>query len=137
MLNLILIESDSSGLNPEESGIACRNPYILFLGLPGDSDGKESACSAGDPGLISGLEDPLEEGRANSSILGLENCKDRGAWRATVREVTKSDTTEQLTLSPPFIGTLYTRSSTQFLFAVCFMANNTPSFFMVRWLLAG
>ena len=35
--------------------------------------GKESTCNAGDPGLIRGLEDPLEEGMAtHSSIL---------AWR--------------------------------------------------------
>ena len=27
----------------------------LFLGLPGGSDGKETACSAGDPGLTPGL----------------------------------------------------------------------------------
>ena len=40
---------------------------------PGSSDGKESACKAGDPGLIPGLENPLEEGIAtHSSIL---------AWR--------------------------------------------------------
>ena len=32
-----------------------------------------------------GLEDPLEKGMAtHSSILGLENSMDRGAWWATV-----------------------------------------------------
>ena len=36
----------------------------------GGSDGKESACSAEDPGLIPGLGDPLEEEMATcSSIL--------------------------------------------------------------------
>ena len=39
-------------------------------GFPGGSDGKESACNAGDWGLISGQEDPLEKEMA--SIL---------AWR--------------------------------------------------------
>ena len=29
--------------------------------FPGGSDGKESACSPGDPGLIWGQEDPLEK----------------------------------------------------------------------------
>ena len=39
-------------------------------GFPGGSAGKESACNAGDPGSISGLEDPLEEGMtAHSTIL--------------------------------------------------------------------
>ena len=28
----------------------------------GGSDGKESACNAGDPSFIAGLEDPLENG---------------------------------------------------------------------------
>ena len=38
--------------------------------IPGGSDGKESACNAGDPGSISGQEDPLEKGMAtHSSIL--------------------------------------------------------------------
>ena len=42
----------------------------MFLGFPGGSAGKESACNAGDLGLIPGLEDPLEEGMAtHSSIL--------------------------------------------------------------------
>ena len=38
-----------------------------------------------------GQEGPLEEGMAtHSSILGLENPVDRGAWRATVHAVAKS-----------------------------------------------
>ena len=36
----------------------CRPPCLSF---PGGSDGKESACNGGDPGLIPGLEDPLEK----------------------------------------------------------------------------
>jgi len=40
------------------------------LGFPGGSDGKESACSAGDLGLIPGLERSLEGSMAtHSSIL--------------------------------------------------------------------
>ena len=39
-------------------------------GFPCGSAGKESACNAGDLGLIPGLEDPLEKGKAtHSSIL--------------------------------------------------------------------
>ena len=38
--------------------------------FPGGSDGKESACNAGDPRSILGWEDPLEKGIASySSIL--------------------------------------------------------------------
>ena len=45
-----------------------------------------------------GQEDPLEEGMAtHSSLLAWRIPMDRGAWRATVRVVTKeSDTTERL-----------------------------------------
>ena len=40
-----------------------------------------------------GWEDPLEEEMAtHSSIFGLENPMDRGAWRATVHGITKSQT---------------------------------------------
>ena len=43
------------------------------MDFPGGSDGKESACNAGDLGLILGQEDPLEEGMAtHSSILAWE-----------------------------------------------------------------
>ena len=38
----------------------------MVLGFPGDSDGKESACKAGDLDLISGHEDPLEKGMATN-----------------------------------------------------------------------
>ena len=60
------------------------------LGFPGDSDGKETALNAGDPG--SGKS----SGEGNSCPLQnscLENAMDRGPWRATVHGVAKSQTT--------------------------------------------
>ena len=46
-----------------------------------------------------GQEDPLEKGMAtHSSILGLENSVDRGAWWAAVHRVTESNMTGRLTL---------------------------------------
>ena len=40
-----------------------------------------------------GREDPLEEGMAtHSSVLGLENTMDRGAWQALVHGFAKSRT---------------------------------------------
>ena len=48
-------------------------PYTLLILYPGGSDGKESACYAGDPGLIPGLGRSPEKGMViHSSIL---------AWR--------------------------------------------------------
>ena len=44
-----------------------RLPTPVFLGFPGDSDCKESACNVGDLGLIPGWEDPLEKGIATHS----------------------------------------------------------------------
>ena len=39
------------------------------MGFPGGSDGKESACSVGDPGSIPGLGRSPGEGNTHSSIL--------------------------------------------------------------------
>ena len=62
-------------------------------GFPGGSDGKESACSAGDLGSIAGLGRPLEEGMAtHSSIIAWRIPMGRGVWWATVHGVTKSRT---------------------------------------------
>ena len=61
------------------------------MGFPGGSDGKESACSAGDLGLIPGLGRSPGEGNGNPLRYScLENATDTGAWRATVHEVSKS-----------------------------------------------
>ena len=57
-----------------------RLPVPVFLGFPDGSDGKDSACNAGDLDSIPGLEDPLEEGMAtHSSILAWKTSMDRGA----------------------------------------------------------
>ena len=59
----------------------------------GGSDGKESARSAGNPGLISGLGRSPGEGNGYPLQYScLENSMDRGGWQATVHGVTKSQT---------------------------------------------
>ena len=61
--------------------------------FPGGSEGKESACCVGDVGLIPGWgRSPGEENGNPLQYSFLENPMDRGAWQATVREVTKSRT---------------------------------------------
>ena len=63
------------------------------MGFPGGTDGKESACSEGDLGLIPGLGRSLEEEMATySSILAWRIPRGGGAWWATANEVTKSRT---------------------------------------------
>ena len=61
-----------------------------IIALTGGSNGKESPAmwEIWVPSL--GWEDPLEEGIAtHSSILAWRIPMDRGAWRATVHEVTR------------------------------------------------
>ena len=63
------------------------------MGFAGGSNGKESACSAGDPGSIPWLGRSPGEGNGNPlqySCLG--NSMDRGAWQAMVHGVAKSKT---------------------------------------------
>ena len=61
------------------------------MGFPGGSDGKESACIAGDPGSILGLGRSAGEGNGYPLQYScLENSMGRGAWWATVLGVTKS-----------------------------------------------
>ena len=57
----------------------------LGWGFPGGSDGKVSACSAGNPGLIPGLgRSPGEENVYPVQYSCLDNLMDRGAWQAIV-----------------------------------------------------
>ena len=61
------------------------------MGFPCSLVGKESACNAGDLGLIPGLGRLPGEGNGNPLQYScLENLMDRGAWQATVHGVTKS-----------------------------------------------
>ena len=64
-----------------------------LVGLPWRLSGKESACNAGDVGLIPGLHRSPGEGNGYPLQYScLENSMDRGAWWATVHGVTKSHT---------------------------------------------
>ena len=52
-------------LGREDSLEKDRLPTSVFMGLPGGSDDKESACNAGDLGLIPGLGRLPGEGKGN------------------------------------------------------------------------
>ena len=66
----------------------------VFSGVhefPRGSDGKESACSAGNLGSISGLGRFLGLGHENALQYSyLENPMDRGAWWATIHGVARA-----------------------------------------------
>ena len=63
------------------------------MGFPRSSDGKESACSAGDLGSIPGSGRSPGEGNGKPFQYScLEHPVDRGAWQATAHEVVKSQT---------------------------------------------
>ena len=55
----------------------------MWYYFPGGSDGKESSCNAGDPGLTPGMGRSPGEGNSNPLQYScLEKPMDRGAWRA-------------------------------------------------------
>ena len=65
----------------------------MLVDFPGGSDGKASAYSAGDLGLMPGSGRSSGEGNDNPLQYScLENPMDRGAWRATGHGVAKSQT---------------------------------------------
>ena len=65
--------------------------YNTYMGFPGGSGGKESACYAGDLGSIPGLGRSLGEENGNPLQYScLKNPTDRGAWQAAVHGVTEN-----------------------------------------------
>ena len=66
---------------------------INIKGFPGGSDGKASACSAGNLGSIPGSGRSRGEGNGNPLQYScLENPMDRGTLWATVNGVAKNQT---------------------------------------------
>ena len=64
------------------------------MGFPGGSDGKKSACNAGDLGSIPGLGRSAGGRHGNPLQYScLENPMDRGAWWATIHGVAEMDMT--------------------------------------------
>ena len=84
----------------EASSPGINRPY---LGFPGGSDGKESACNMGDQGSIPGLGRSPGEGTGYPLQYScLESSMDRGAWQATDHRVTKSWTRLSMHAAVPY-----------------------------------
>ena len=72
---------------------------VHFKGYPGSSDSKESACNAGDLGLILGSENPLKKGIViTPGFLPGESHGQKGLVGYSPWGHKELDTTEQLTL---------------------------------------
>ena len=67
------------------------SPFTQKVMCPGGSDGKASACNAGDPGSIPGTGRSPGEGNGNPlQYFWLENPMDGESWWSTVHGVAKS-----------------------------------------------
>ena len=88
------------GIEPASIVSPVLSGEFFTTNFPDGSDCKKPACNTGD--LCSIPESGRSPGEGNGNSLQYscqENPMDRGAWQALVPEVTKLDTTEQLTLS--------------------------------------
>ena len=81
--------------------------------FPDGSDGKASACSAGDLGSIPGLGRSPGEGNGNPlQHPCLESPMDRGAWWATVHRVSRSQTRlSDLTFTQKAVGKVHSKKT--------------------------
>ena len=93
-LRVLLQALSSHWPNPEENfGVPHGTTSSFLWGFPGGSDGKESACSVEDPSSIPGSGRSPGGGDGNPLQYScLENPMDRGAWRAAVHGLAKSQT---------------------------------------------
>ena len=81
----------SKSLQMVSAAMKLKDAYSLDF--PGGSDGKVSAYNVGNLGSIPGSGRSPGEGNGNPLQYScLENPMDRGAWRAIVHEVAKSQT---------------------------------------------
>ena len=103
---------ESLGLQGDQTSQPYRKSVlnIHWKGFHGGSDGKESACSAADSGLIPGSGRSPGEGNDNPLQYScLENPMDWGAWWATVHGIIRVRH-DLASKPPPFIGSIDTEA---------------------------
>ena len=91
--NVVLV----SAVQQSESVIHIHILFTLFGGsggFPGGSDGKESTCNSGDPGLIPGLGRYPGERNVNplqySCLENSMGIQDKKAWRVPAHRVAEN-----------------------------------------------
>ena len=74
------------------SSTSCIQPSLIYSsGFPGDSDGKEFTCNAGDPGSTPVSRGSSGEGNGYTLQYScLENSMDRISWQVIVCGITES-----------------------------------------------
>ena len=121
-LDTFLVFTNKVYQHPQDQHSLCEHslqrarifPGYSILGFPGDSEGKASACNAGDPGSIPGSGRSPGEGDGNPlQYSRLENSMDGETWWATVHSLQsyykESDTTEQRHFLSPFFSLYLSR----------------------------
>ena len=94
------LEGLSKDIFSKLTSSCCLFNFLFYISFPAGLASKESACDAGDLGLIPGLgRSPGEENGYPLQYSCLENSMERGAWWATVHGVAELDATERLSLS--------------------------------------
>ena len=92
LINIALLDKDIFLVTFRR--VSKKHSHLMsYSGLPRWLSGKESACNAGDVGLIPRSGRSPGEGNGNPlQYSSLENSTDRGAWWALAYEVSKSQT---------------------------------------------
>ena len=89
-------ELPNPGIEPWSPKLSEKHNHCVHQnhlgGFPGGSEGSESVCMARDIGLILGSGRSPGEGNGSPLQYFLENSVDRGAGRAAVHGVAKSQT---------------------------------------------
>ena len=117
----------------------CVWSCFFFEIFPGDSEGKMSACNAGDLGSIPGLGRSPGEGNGNPlEYTCLENPRDGGAWWATAHGVAKSRTwwSDFALLSPILVVLQICMCSFFWILIFCYRCYNYQVFFLFILLLS-
>ena len=127
-VTVLVLESSQSRKKTSFIHAFTQPPFTkhLLCASLGGSEGKASACNAGDPGSIPGSGRSPGEGNGNPLQYScLENPMARGAWWATVHGVAKSQTRLSNFTSVPQVGHGFSsKEQVSFNFSIIYICPN-------------